>query len=83
MCPPLDTDSSGNCTVSQVPYNFTQGGYAVVATRVAYQINKNVLAQVNINNLFDRTYYVTPGRSDGGNWYGDPRNFLFTVNAKF
>jgi outer membrane receptor for ferric coprogen and ferric-rhodotorulic acid len=33
--------------------------------------------------VFDKTYYKTVGTSNGGNWYGDPRNVLLTLRGAF
>ncbi len=82
VCPsPLDFDPMGNCTVSQIPFRFQQNTYAVVNGRVGYRIDKHWTTQLNIGNLLDKTYYVTPGSSSSNNWYGDPRNFMLTVRA--
>lgn len=34
-----------------------QGGYALVNMRLGYKIDEHWTAAVNVNNLFDRTYY--------------------------
>jgi outer membrane receptor for ferric coprogen and ferric-rhodotorulic acid len=71
----------GKCVGAQVPFNSVQASYAVATLRVAYKINKSWQAALNINNLFDRTYYQTIGTPTGGNWYGEPRNFMFTLRG--
>jgi outer membrane receptor for ferric coprogen and ferric-rhodotorulic acid len=68
---------------SATKFSFVQGGYAVFSARIGYQIDKNWSAALNINNIFDRTYYQTVGSSDSGNWYGAPRNFMLTVRGKW
>lgn len=61
-----------------------QAGYAVWAARATYRINRNLTAALNINNLFDKTYYQTLGTSaGGGNWYGAPRSVTATLQAVF
>lgn len=60
----------------------TQGGYATVDARVAYDLTEKVTAAVNVKNLFDRTYYQRVGTPQSGNIYGDPRTVLFTLRAK-
>lgn len=62
---------------------FGQSGYAVWSARVGYRINKNLNVALNVNNLFDKTYYRTLGSTTSGNWYGDPRNAMLTLNASF
>lgn len=61
-------------------YNFDLAGFAIWSTRVAYQVSDSVNVAVNVNNLFDKVYY-TPGYNaiTGNNYYGDPRNLMFTV----
>ena len=47
-----------------------------------YEISKNLSAQLNINNLFDKEYYAN---FVYGNQYiyGDPRNTTLSLNYKF
>ena len=60
-----------------------QRGYAVWSGRLAYQINRNLTASVNLNNVFDKHYYRTLGSLSGSNWYGEPRNVTATLQAVF
>ena len=62
---------------------FEQAGYAVWSARVGYRINRNLLASVNVNNIFDKHYYRTLGSTSGNNWYGEPRNVTATLRATF
>lgn len=62
---------------------FEQAGYAVWSGRVGYRINRNLLAAVNFNNIFDKHYYRTLGDARGSNWYGEPRNVTATLQATF
>jgi TonB-dependent siderophore receptor len=66
---------------SMVPYNIRQNGYAVFNARVAYQIDKNWSAALNVNNIFDRVYYQTIGTTTSLNWYGPPRNAMLTLRG--
>ncbi|OZI71625.1 TonB-dependent siderophore receptor [Bordetella genomosp. 12] len=61
----------------------SQSSYAVWNARVSYKINKNWTAALNINNLFDKTYYQTIGAPGWGSFYGDPRNATLTVRGTF
>jgi len=61
----------------------SQGSYAVWNARVGYQINKNWSAALNVNNIFDKTYYQTIGAPGWGSFYGDPRNATLTVRGTF
>ncbi|MFC4309132.1 TonB-dependent siderophore receptor [Steroidobacter flavus] len=62
---------------------FQQGGYAIWSTRASYQLNDTIDLALNVNNLTDKTYLRTIGGLSNGNWYGEPRNFMFTVKASF
>jgi outer membrane receptor for ferric coprogen and ferric-rhodotorulic acid len=63
-------------------YTLAQGGYATVNLQAGYDITKNVNAQLNVNNLFDRRYYQSLAGIGNGNFLGDPRSVLFTVRIK-
>ncbi len=63
-------------------YQFTVPGYSVWSLRAGYDISENFSVSANVNNLFDKTYYVTIGSPGYGNFYGDPRNFLISMRAK-
>jgi outer membrane receptor for ferric coprogen and ferric-rhodotorulic acid len=61
----------------------SQSGYALADAFLSYRINKNFTAQLNVNNIFDKTYYAKLGALASGNFYGDPRNFLLTLRATY
>lgn len=62
-----------------------QGSYAVVGLVAGYKASEQLDLQVNVNNLFDRTYYSSVA---SGGWtpydiYGDPRNMKLTARYSF
>ncbi len=57
-----------------------QGSYALVDLFSRYQVNKQLSVQVNVNNLFDKTYNVDVGRNTV---YGEPRNVSVSANYRF
>lgn len=59
-----------------------QGGYTVVDALVGYKINSHLDLALNMNNLFDRTYYARVPSSYYG-LYGDPRNAALTLRVKY
>lgn len=59
-----------------------QGAYALAGLRVGYRINANLRADVNVENLLDKTYYSGLGWGIGRT-YGAPRNVLLTVRGQF
>ncbi|GAA5004135.1 TonB-dependent siderophore receptor [Acinetobacter puyangensis] len=60
-----------------------QSGYATVNARIGYQINPNWQISLQGNNLFDTSYLYYPGYASYYNIYGEPRNFLLTLRAKY
>lgn len=58
------------------------GGYALVNVMARYAINDRLTATLNIDNLFDRTYYRQYGFYDGL-IYGEPRRFTLGLRASF
>ncbi|WP_372362098.1 TonB-dependent siderophore receptor [Xanthomonas sp. NCPPB 1325] len=75
--------TGSTCVGGFAPFQFTQGSYVVFSARAAYQIDDNWSIALNINNLFDRTYYQTVQNSISGNWYGEPRNFMLNIRGQF
>ncbi len=61
-------------------HTFTQGSYAVTNLLARYDINKNLSASVNLNNVFDREYLSYAG--DHG-MYGAPRNVMTSFKYTF
>ena len=57
--------------------------YAVWNARIGYDINKHWSAALNVNNVFDKTYYQTIGAPGWGSFYGDPRNATLTLRGRF
>jgi outer membrane receptor for ferric coprogen and ferric-rhodotorulic acid len=80
-CLPLS--SQGICLGAYQHFQEVQSSYVVVSPRIGYQISAKWQLAVSVNNLFDKTYYQTIGTPEGGNWYGDPRNFVVRLDGKF
>jgi outer membrane receptor for ferric coprogen and ferric-rhodotorulic acid len=59
-----------------------QPAYAIVGVMAEYQINEHVSAQINVNNLFDKTYFSNNAWF-AGYIYGEPRNARVTLEYKF
>ncbi|MFP8320592.1 Fe(3+)-pyochelin receptor FptA [Pseudomonas aeruginosa] len=60
-----------------------QGGYALVNMRLGYKIDEHWTAAVNVNNLFDRTYYQSLFNPKWNNRYGEPRSFNVSLRGAF
>ncbi|AIO69391.1 TonB-dependent siderophore receptor [Burkholderia oklahomensis] len=60
-----------------------QGGYALASVRLGYRHDRHWSAALNVNNLFDRTYYQSLSQLGWNNRYGEPRNVMLTVRGQF
>ncbi|WP_226478175.1 TonB-dependent siderophore receptor [Pseudomonas sp. MWU16-30323] len=61
---------------------FSQEAYWLVDVMTRYQITKNVSATLNVNNIFDKSYYTNIGFYNSAA-YGEPRNFMVTTRWDF
>lgn len=59
-----------------------QEPYALVNLMAAYDLSEQASLQLNLNNVFDRTYYNTNAWF-GGFVYGEPRNVRLTLRYGF
>ncbi|MDR2315105.1 MAG: TonB-dependent receptor [Pseudomonas sp.] len=59
---------------------FTQGSYAVVNLMTRYDVTRDLSVKLNLNNVFDKTYY---GYADSWVVYGEPRNFMTSMEYRF
>lgn len=60
-----------------------QGGYATASAFVAYRISRNLQAQLNVSNLFDKVYYEKIREYGPGYYYGAPRGAMLTVRGQY
>lgn len=81
--PTTYNETTGQWGAPYVDYQFKSPGRAVWGTQVGYQINPNLHAAFRVNNMFDKLYWQTIGDASGYNWYGEPRNFMLTLRAKY
>lgn len=56
-----------------------QSGYSVWNAYASYKLDKQWTAALNVNNLFDRHYYTSPGAS----MYGEPQSLMLTLRGIF
>ncbi len=61
----------------------SQDGYAVVNALASYPIDARTTVSLNVNNLFDKTYYTRLGGTNTYNSYGEPRNVAITLRTRF
>lgn len=62
--------------------NVTLPDYTRFDLAIFYDITDNIAAQVNIENLFDETYYPS-AHNDNNISTGEPFNARFTITARF
>ena len=59
---------------------FETPGFTVWNARVGYKVSDEIGVAINFNNLLDKVYYVPSYTAvASNNYYGDPRNVMFTV----
>jgi outer-membrane receptor for ferric coprogen and ferric-rhodotorulic acid len=56
-----------------------QGAYAVVNTSASYLVGRTFDVTLQVNNLFDLTYFTRLGGTNTYNWYGEPRNVSLSL----
>jgi outer-membrane receptor for ferric coprogen and ferric-rhodotorulic acid len=76
-------DATANCIGPYALFKTEQGSYAIVGLRAGYTIDPHWRVALNVNNIFNRIYYQNLGNNLGGNWYGEPRNFLVRIDARY
>ncbi|MFC7288995.1 TonB-dependent siderophore receptor [Herminiimonas glaciei] len=60
--------------------SFDVPGFTIWSARAAYQVTPELSLALNVNNLFDKTYYLPSYNSTtGNNYYGTPRSALLTL----
>ncbi|THU05088.1 TonB-dependent siderophore receptor [Lampropedia puyangensis] len=64
-------------------YNVYQGGYTIMDVMAAWQVSRNLDIRLNLNNIFDKTYYQNIGSTQDNNHFGAPRNALITARYQF
>jgi outer membrane receptor for ferric coprogen and ferric-rhodotorulic acid len=76
------TKQNGSATAT-APNIRVQDAYAIVNMQIGYKLNKHLSATLSVNNLFDEKYYTRIGGLNTYNYYGDPRNLMFTMRATY
>lgn len=84
VCNEAVSPTTGFCPdFKYLPFAITQSLYTVTDLRVAYRINAHWQAALDLTNIADTRYYTTAGYPYGGNFYGEPRAFMFSIRAKY
>lgn len=64
------------------PY-YRQAPYALFDLMTRYRINDNFSISGNVNNIFDKNYYILSGSTRYANYFGEPRSFMVTLRGAF
>lgn len=75
--------ATGEWTGPSVPFEFSQGGYAVWSAQVGYDLTPDWSLALNVNNIFDKRYYSSLGTSLNSNFYGEPRSVTVSLRGRF
>lgn len=77
--------SEGNHWRDNRDYRIEQEGYALVDLMLAYQPTEELNLRLNLNNLFDKTYFqsVDTGAQERSVVYGEPRNLTLSAKYRF
>lgn len=62
---------------------FKAPAYNVASAQIGYRINRHLSASLTANNLFDAKYYEKVSGAGRQNFYGEPRNVMLTLQAKY
>jgi TonB-dependent siderophore receptor len=76
-------EATQDYTGPAVPYDFFSSGRAVYSLFAQHQIAKDWQLALNVDNLFDKKYFMTTGSTSTGNFYGAPRSFRVTLRGTF
>ncbi|ATQ41890.1 TonB-dependent siderophore receptor [Caulobacter mirabilis] len=76
----LATIPTSNTTT--VRTNVRQDSYVLANLMARYRVNDHVSLSVNVDNLFDKTYWRRVGFYNGG-YYGEPRKITVTLRTAF
>jgi outer membrane receptor for ferric coprogen and ferric-rhodotorulic acid len=68
---------------SGASFNVGQSAYALASLMARYDISRELTLQVNVNNVFDKTYYSNQLDVFQNLIYGAPRNVQGTLRYKF
>ena len=57
--------------------------YAVVDLRAGFKLDPHWQVALSVNNVLDKRYYLSQNTADESLWYGDPRNLILRIDAKY
>jgi outer membrane receptor protein involved in Fe transport len=60
-----------------------QKAYAVLDLRAGFEIDSNWEVALSVNNVLDKRYYLSQDTPDLTVWYGEPRNYMVRIDARY
>jgi outer membrane receptor for ferric coprogen and ferric-rhodotorulic acid len=57
--------------------------YAVADLRAGFELDANWQVALSVNNVLDKRYFLSQNGGALEVWFGDPRNFMLRIDAKF
>lgn len=57
--------------------------YAVLDLRAGFEIDPTWQVALSVNNVFDKRYYLSQNTPSLDVWFGEPRNYMLRVDAKY
>jgi outer membrane receptor for ferric coprogen and ferric-rhodotorulic acid len=57
--------------------------YAVLDLRTGFELDPSWQVALSVNNVLDKRYYQSQSSPSFNVWYGEPRNFMLRIDAKY
>jgi outer membrane receptor for ferric coprogen and ferric-rhodotorulic acid len=57
--------------------------YAVLDLRAGYEFSPNWQVALSVGNVLDKRYFMSQNTPEFSVWYGEPRNVMLRIDAKF
>jgi TonB-dependent siderophore receptor len=57
--------------------------FAVLGLRAGFELDSNWQVAISVDNVLDKRYYDSQSSPSFNVWYGEPRNFMLRIDAKF
>ncbi|MGE4070545.1 MAG: TonB-dependent receptor [Lysobacterales bacterium] len=75
-------DTAAGFSASRGEYSYTVPGYTTLDAFANYEFSETLKLRLNVNNVFDRDYYLAAYRSGAFTYIGDARNAQLTLSAE-
>lgn len=75
--------TQSDISVSSATARAHQSGYTLASAFAGYRFTDKTTLQLNIDNLFDKTYFDKIGITGSPYYYGTPRTFMLTLRTAY